>query len=125
MILLEKCLAQNLGQRVSCQSLSRVRLFVTPWTVAHQAPLSMGFARQEHWSRLPFPSPRDLPDSGSNPSLKSPALAGGSFTTRTTWDALGQSKPLLNANYCYTVFFFSPMRSHLVSLNYKHYFVVP
>ena len=38
--------------------------FVTPWTVAHQVPLSIGFSRQEHWSGLPFPSPGDLPDPG-------------------------------------------------------------
>ena len=44
------------------KSLSRARLFVTPWTVAHQAPLSMAFFRQEYWSGLPFPSPGDLPD---------------------------------------------------------------
>ena len=52
---------------------------VTPWTVAHQAPLSMGFPRQEYWSVLPFPSPGDPP----NPGIKvmSPALAGGFFTT--------------------------------------------
>ena len=43
-------------------SLSRVRLFATPWTLAHQAPLSMGFSRQEHWSGLPFLPPGDLPD---------------------------------------------------------------
>ena len=47
--------------------LSRVQLFVTPWTVAHQAPLSMGFSRQEYWSGLPFPSPDDLPDPGIEP----------------------------------------------------------
>ena len=41
-----------------CESLSSVRLFATPWTVAHQAPLSMGFSRQEYWSGLPFPSPK-------------------------------------------------------------------
>ena len=41
--------------------------FVTPWTVAHWAPLSMGFPRQEYWSRLPFPSPGDLPNSGIEP----------------------------------------------------------
>ena len=41
------------------KSLSRVRLFATPWTVAHQAPLSMGFSRQEYWSGLPFPSPNN------------------------------------------------------------------
>ena len=45
---------------------------VTPWTVARQAPLSMGFSRQEYWSRLPFPPPRDLPDPGTEPG--SPAL---------------------------------------------------
>ena len=42
------------------KSLSRVRLFVTPWTVAYQDPQSMGFSRQEYWSGLPFPSPSDL-----------------------------------------------------------------
>ena len=46
------------------KSLSHVRLFSTPWTVAHQAPLSMGFSRQEYWSGLPFPSPGNLPDPG-------------------------------------------------------------
>ena len=45
-------------EKVKVKSLSRVRLFVTPWTVAHQAPLSMGFSRQEYWSGLPFPSPK-------------------------------------------------------------------
>ena len=53
--------------------------FVTPWTVAHQVPLSMEFSRQEYWSGLPFPSPGDLPDSRMEPV--SPALAGGFFTT--------------------------------------------
>ena len=52
--------------------LSRVRLFATLWTVARQAPLSMGFSRQEYWSGLPFPSPGDLPNSGIGP--RSPAL---------------------------------------------------
>ena len=47
--------------------LSRIQLFATPWTVAYQAPLSMGFSRQEYWSGLPFPSPRDLPDPGIEP----------------------------------------------------------
>ena len=51
--------------------------FVSPWTVAHQAPLSMGIPRQEYWSGLPFPSPRDLPDPGIEPM--SPALAGKYF----------------------------------------------
>ena len=57
---------------VKVKSLSRVRLFVTPWTVAYQAPPSMGFSRQECWSGLPFPSPGDLPDPGIKPG--SPVL---------------------------------------------------
>ena len=51
------------------KSLSRVPLFVTPWTVAYQAPLSMGFSRQEYWSGLPFPFPGDLSDPGIEPSF--------------------------------------------------------
>ena len=54
------------------KSLSRVRLFATPWTVAYQAPPSMGFSRQDCWSGLSFPSPGDLPDPGIEPG--SPAL---------------------------------------------------
>ena len=58
---------------------------VTPWTVAHQAPLSMGFPRQEYWSGLPFPPPGDLSNPGMEPtSLASPVLAGRLFTTSTT-----------------------------------------
>ena len=54
--------------------------FATPWTVAHQAPLSLGFSRQEHYSGLPCPIPGDLPNPGSESvSLVSPALAGGVF----------------------------------------------
>ena len=53
--------------RFLVKSLSRVRLFVTPWTVAYQAPPSMGFSRQERWSGLPFPAPGDLPDLGIKP----------------------------------------------------------
>ena len=59
-----------------------VRLFATPWTVACQAPLPMEFFRQEYWSGLPFPPPRDLPDPGVKPtSLVSLALAGRFLTT--------------------------------------------
>ena len=54
------------------QSLSRHRLFATPWTAAYQPPPSMGFSRQEYWSGLPFPSPGDLPDPGIK--LESPAF---------------------------------------------------
>ena len=64
---------------VVVQLLSLVHLFVTPWTVACQAPLSMGISRQEYWSGLPCPSPGDLPRSGIKPA--SPAWAGGFFTT--------------------------------------------
>ena len=65
---------------LSC--ISRVWLSVTPRTVAHQAPLSMGFFRQDHWSGVPFPSSRGFLDPGIEPaSPVSPALAGGCFTT--------------------------------------------
>ena len=61
------------------KSLSRVRLFATPWTVAHQAPPCMGFSRQEDWSGLPFPSPGDLPYPGIEP--RSPTLQGDALPT--------------------------------------------
>ena len=57
---------------IEVKSLSRVRLFATPWMVTYQAPRSMGFSRQEYWSGLPFPSPGDLPNPGIEPG--SPAL---------------------------------------------------
>ena len=71
-------------------SLSRVQLFVTPWTVTCQAPLSMGFFRPDYWSGLPLASPGDLPDPGIKPT--SPALAGGFFTT----------EPLGKSIYCHS-----------------------
>ena len=58
--------------------LSRVRLFATLWTIAHQAPLSMGFSRKEYWSGLPFPSPGDLPNPGIE--TRSPALQADALT---------------------------------------------
>ena len=61
------------------KSLSHVQLFVTPWTVAYQAPLSMRFSRQEYWSGLPFPTPGDLPDSGIEP--RSPTLEADALTS--------------------------------------------
>ena len=75
------------------QLLSRVQLFETPWTVAHQAPLSMGFPRQEYWSGLPCPPPGDLPNPGTESA--SPALAGEFFTT------VPSGKPL--------IFYYSPI----------------
>ena len=68
---------------------SHIQLLVTPQTVAYQAPLSMGFFRQEYWSGVPFSLSGDLPDPGVKPmSLASPALAAGFFTTSATWEAL-------------------------------------
>ena len=80
------------------QSLSCVQLLVTPsWTVACQAPLSIGFPRQEYWSRFPFPPPGDLPNPGIKPmSPASPALAGRFFTTEPLEDPMNDfalSKP--------------------------------
>ena len=63
------------------------QLFSTPWTIAHQAPPSMGFSRQEYWSGLPFPSPGDLPEPGIEP--RSPALQADTLTSeppgKTQW----------------------------------------
>jgi len=68
--------------------ISCVQLCATPWIVACQDPLSMGFSRQEYWSGVPSPSPGDLSHQRIKPtSLMSPALAGRFFTTSTTWEA--------------------------------------
>ena len=69
-----------LKMKVKVKSLSRVRLFATPWTAASQAPPSMGFPRQEYWSWLPFPSPGDLPNSGIEPG--SPALQADALPSK-------------------------------------------
>jgi len=70
----------NIVREEACMCVcSIVSDFVTPWTVAHQAPLSRGFSRT-HWSGLPFLPPGDLPDPGIEPT--SPALVGGFFTTK-------------------------------------------
>ena len=69
---------------------SHARLYSTPWTVARQTPLFLGFSRQEYWSGLPCPPPGVLPDPRIEPaSLKYPSLAGGFFTTSATWEARG------------------------------------
>ena len=66
---------------------SCVHLFATPWTVAHQALLSMRFSKEEDWCVWPCPSTGDLPDPGVKPmSLESPAFAGGFFSTSTIWE---------------------------------------
>ena len=88
---LNSCNPQNTrvrGQRedLLLNRFSRVQLFGTPWTVARQAPLSMGLSRLEYWNGLLFPSPGDLPDPGiETVVLTSPASAGRLFTTSTTW----------------------------------------
>ena len=76
----------------SCM-LSRVWLFVTPWNIARQTPLSMRFSRQEYWKGLPFPPPGDLPDPGVKPkSPVPPALAGGFFTTKSPGNPCSDSQ---------------------------------
>ena len=64
---------------VCVKSLSHVRLFATPWTLAHQVPLSGEFSSQEYWSGLPFPSPEDLPNPGIEPG--SPALQADALSS--------------------------------------------
>ena len=89
---------------VCAPSLSRVRLFSTPWTVACQAPLSKGFSRQEYWGELPFPSPGDLPDPGiktrsptmqadSLPSAAAAAAAKSLQSCPTLCDPIDSSPP--------------------------------
>ena len=81
-------------------SLSHVRLFVTPRTAARQAPLSVGLSQQEYWSRLPFPTPGDLSNPGTEPPcLAAPALAGRFFTSREiTYLCVPQFAYLKNEN---------------------------
>ena len=72
-------------KRWTCVLVCRhARLFATPWTAAHQAPLSLGFSRQEYWSGVPFPTKWDLPDTRLEPT--SPPLAGGCFTIKPSWE---------------------------------------
>ena len=80
-----RVLGQLYERKVKVKVLSRVRIFATPWTLAYQAPPSMGFPRQEYWSGLPFPSPGDLPDPGIEPG--SPALQTDAFTFWATREA--------------------------------------
>ena len=75
----EETIWDTIIRKVKVMSLSHVRLFATPWTVAHQAPPSMAFSRQEYWSGLPFPSPGDLPDPGVEP--RSPTLQIDALTS--------------------------------------------
>ena len=89
--------------------LSHVWFFATPWTVVHQAPLSLLSSRQEHWSGLPFPSPGDLPNPGAEPSsLASPALAGRLFNTGPP------RSPALISTICLVVSSVEPLSFHML-----------
>ena len=73
---------------MSAKSLESCPTLCDPWTVARQAPLSLGFSKQGYWGGLPCPPPEDIPDPGTEPvSLTSPALAGWFVTTSATWEA--------------------------------------
>ena len=84
-------------EREEEKSLSRVRLFATPWTIAHQALLSMGFSSQEYWSGLPFPSPGDLLNPGIEPA--SSAFQAEFFTTAPPRKAILSYTPSLTNEY--------------------------
>ena len=75
-----------------------VQLFMILGIVAGQASLSVRFSRQEHWSGLTFPPPGDLPNQGLNACLMFPALAGGFFTSSTTWEALLRGQGTMKPN---------------------------
>ena len=113
------------------ESLSRVRPFATPWTVAHQAPPFMGFSRQEYCSGLPFPSPGDLPNPGIKPG--SPALQADALTSEppgkpgrhpylttgktialTRWTSVGQVMSLLFSMLSRLIRAFLPRSKHLL-----------
>ena len=94
------------------RSLQSCPTLCDPLTIAHQAPLSMGFSRQEYWSGLPFPSPGNLPDPGIKPtSLMSPPLAGaGYFTTRATDRCPSTNEWINKLRYIYTMEYYSAMK---------------
>ena len=90
--------------KVKVKSLSCVQLFATPWTVAHQAPPSMGFSRPESWSGCPFPSPVDLPDPGIEP--RSPTLWAEALTSELPGKPAG-SPHILFKTFAILALFFS------------------
>ena len=84
---------------LSAKSLQSCPTLATPWTVAHQAPLSMWFPRQKYWSVLPFPPPGDLPNPGIKPQYPaSSVLAGRFFTTSATCSAYDRVSPLVRSS---------------------------
>ena len=100
------CISES---EVKVKSLSRVWLFVTPWTVAYQAPLSMGFSRQEYWSGLPFPSPGHLPNPGIKPG--SPTLEADALTSEPP----GKPKQMLSFGI-YNIFVYCCCCNIIISL---------
>ena len=88
-------ISTTVGKNSIVKSLSHVGLFATPWTVAYQAPLSMGFSRQEYCSGLPFPSPGDVPDPGIEP--RSPALQADASTSEPPGKPCSRTRSNLNA----------------------------
>ena len=103
-----------------CQGLNHIRLFVTPWTVAHQASLSMKLSREEYWSGLPFPSPGDPPNLGVEP--RSPALQADSLFSESP----GESK--LSTQILFNNIFYEHMEAYIsnisiLTLKNAHYFV--
>ena len=84
------------------QSLSRVQLFATPRTVAHQAALSVGFSRQQYWSALPFPSPGDLPNSGMEP--RSFALQADSLLSEPPGESQRNEDDWQKLQFCFLNF---------------------
>ena len=105
--------------KVKVNLLSRVPLFATPWTVAHQAPPSMGFSRQEYWSGLPFPFPEDLPDPGIKP--RSPALQADALTSEPPGKPFVISKGDKNGTWKVVSFqYVFPMRGWIEK---RHYYI--
>ena len=94
---------------MNVKSLSRVQLFATPWTIVYQAPLSMGFSRQEYWSELAFPSPEDLPYLGIE--SRSPALQADSLRSQPP------AKPILHITS-------SQIEFILLFIRTQHFFVL-
>ena len=115
-----KCFLEDWAKaRMRAESLQLCLTLCDPWTVAHQAPLTMGFSRQEYWNGLLLPPPGDLPDPGIEPaSLTSPALAGRFFTTSTTWEAWVKA-------YFFEVCVCVPRLSEFFGIVYLSVFLLP
>ena len=122
----------NLKWKVKVKSLSRVRLFATSWTAAHQVPPSMGFSRQEYWSGLPFPFPGYLPNQGIEP--RSPAMRADTLTSEPPWNPFNlkiflifKFQPWKNgytfkmiSSICYCSFRVGPKRVLMPSVTYTN-----